>query len=157
MEAWCYIHWYFFLQFANMGTHFWTWTTFVSYNNRQIVFNNKIGHENSCSEIVLWNKGCCRSDKDLSLCVLVNICRFISASLWWAQLNSRERKTHIIKKFGWELEAFTGHLLHHLESNFVLHAAVPLNILGRFFAGMSAVECSRSNRNSVFSEPVMQF
>jgi hypothetical protein len=34
------------------------------------------------------------SDEDLSLCVLVNICRFISASPWWAQLNSREQTTH---------------------------------------------------------------
>jgi len=36
--------------------------------------------------IVLWNKGCCRSDENLSLGVLVNICHFIWASPWWAQL-----------------------------------------------------------------------
>jgi hypothetical protein len=29
-------------------------------------------------------------------------------------------------------------LLHHLESNFVLHAAAQLSFLGRFFAGLSA-------------------
>ena len=38
--------------------------------------------------------GCCRSDEALSFCILVNNCRFISASLWWAQLNSREQATH---------------------------------------------------------------
>ena len=38
---------------------------------RQIVFNNKIVHENSCP-------GSFKSDEDLSLCVLVNISRFIS-------------------------------------------------------------------------------
>jgi hypothetical protein len=31
-----------------MGTYFWKWATFVSYSNRQVVFNNKIGHENFC-------------------------------------------------------------------------------------------------------------
>jgi hypothetical protein len=39
-------------------------------------------------------------------------CRFISASPWWAQLNSWEQTTHT--KCVWELEAFTGYLLHHL-------------------------------------------
>jgi len=73
---------------------------------------------------------CCRSDEVLSLCDLVNICRFTSASPWWAQLYSRKQTTH--EKFAWELEAFTGYLLHHLESNFVLYAAAPLGFLGRF-------------------------
>jgi len=41
---------------------------------------------------------CCRSDEALSLCVLVNIYRFTSASPWWAQLlYSRKQTTH--KKF----------------------------------------------------------
>jgi hypothetical protein len=74
---------------------------------------------------------CCRSDEALSLCVLVNICRFTSASPWWAQLlYSRKQTTH--KKFVWELEALTGYLLYHLESNFVLYAAAPLGFSGCF-------------------------
>jgi len=68
---------------------------------------------------------------------------------------TRKKNTH--EKFAWELEAFTGYLLHHLESNFVLHAAAPLRILGCFIAGLSdsPVECSRSIRIYVSSEPVL--
>ena len=79
---------------------------------------------------------CCCSDEALSLCVLVNICRFTSAWPWWAQLNSRKQTTN--RKFVWDLEAFTGYLLHHLESTFVLYAAAPLSFFGPLFVGRSA-------------------
>jgi hypothetical protein len=50
------------------------------------------------------------------------------------QLNYREQATYT--KYVWELEAFTGYLLHHLESNFALYAAAPPTFLGHFFAGL---------------------
>ena len=65
--------------------------------------------------------------------------------VWWAQLYYREQATYA--KYVWELEAFTGYLLHHLESNFVLYAAALPIFLGHFFAGLPAspaVKCSRS-------------
>jgi len=67
------------------------------------------------------------------MCVSQYMSLYISSTLMSTIKFAREKNTH--KKFGWELEAFTGHLLHHLESNFVLHAAVPMNFLGGFLQG----------------------
>jgi hypothetical protein len=47
--------------------------------------------------------GCYRSDEGLSLCVLVSVCRFISASPWWAQLNSWKQTTHKVCLRAWSL------------------------------------------------------
>jgi hypothetical protein len=55
--------------------------TFVSYSNRQIAYNNAIGHKKFLLKILKVNRSffggklrvCCPSDEVLSLCVLVNI------------------------------------------------------------------------------------
>ena len=118
-----FAHWY-CCTICQYGNIFLNLSTLVSYSNRQIVFNNKIGHENSSPISFKWSffgtKVVVAVTK-IRLCALAKICRFISASPWWAQLNSREKNTH--KKFSWELEAsVTVYLLRHLESNFALHA-----------------------------------
>jgi hypothetical protein len=49
------------------------------------------------------------------------------------------------------LRVFIEYLLHHLESNFDLHAAAFWAVLFAWLCASPAVECSRSNRISVFS------
>ena len=88
------------------------------------------------------------------LCILVNKCRFISASPWRIQLDSRGEK-NTLKKFVWELEALTEYLLHHFESNFVLHAAARLSFMVLFCRTVCFTRSSRFIRISVFSEPVL--
>ena len=54
---------------------------FVSYSNREIVYNNTIGHNKFLLKILKVNGPfcgaklgvCCPSDEALSLCVLVNL------------------------------------------------------------------------------------
>ena len=78
---------------------------------------------------------------------------YISFTLTNSTRFPREKNT--LKKFVWELEALTEYLLHHFESNFVLHAAARLSFMVLFCRTVCFTRSSRFIRISVFSEPVL--
>jgi hypothetical protein len=145
--------------FANIGTYFWTWTTFVSYSNLQIVFNNEIGHDNSCPVNLKY-----RSEEQMLLSqwrIFVFMCfsQHMSLSISFTLMST----TTFPRKY-LHIQSMVESLKPSLDIcytiwNQILYYMRQLHwTLRIFFADSSAshaVECSRSIRISIFSEPVL--